>query len=374
MPEDRLQRADAVGLLAWYDGARRPLPWRFEEPDPYRVVVSELMLQQTRVETVLPRYPEFLRRFPSVESLAVAAEEEVVAAWSGLGYYRRARNLRALAREVVDRGEWPRTARGLRGLPGIGPYTGAAVASIVFGESVPVVDGNVERVLSRWLALERDPKGAAGRRHLEEAAGQWLAPDRAGDSNQALMEVGALLCRPRAPRCGACPLATSCRVVTQGLAAESFPRRRRRRRARRVALEVAVVERAERWLLFRRAATEPLLGGTWELPWAPAAGTQVELAAALGARYGGSWRLGEDLGGVAHSLTHRRLAVRVRRAALAAGDGAVGEGREARWVDDEELRRLPVSSLVGKVLDLAWDSDAGAAGTTPDSRHDRRPG
>src|SRR5580700_687072 len=171
-------------LLSWYGKHRRDLPWRRTQ-DPYRIWVSEVMLQQTRVEAVLPYYDRFLGRFPSVDALALAPLDEVLALWSGLGYYRRARQLHAAARRIVDAGEFPRTIERLLELPGVGAYTAAAVASIAFGAAVPVLDGNVERVMARQLALAQDPKRAASRARLLDAAAALLDPARPGDSNQA---------------------------------------------------------------------------------------------------------------------------------------------------------------------------------------------
>ncbi len=195
-----MRRVDA--LLAWFDRHRRDLPWR-RTSDPYKIWLSEVMLQQTRVETVLPFYTRFLEKFPAVEDLARAELSEVLALWSGLGYYRRARQLHAAAREIAAAGAFPATVEALLALPGIGAYTAAAVASIAFGVAAPVMDGNVERVLSRCLALEEDPRASGPRRRLLAAAAGLLDPRRPGDSNQALMELGP----PSAPR--AIPSASS---------------------------------------------------------------------------------------------------------------------------------------------------------------------
>src|SRR4051794_9600327 len=182
--------------------------------DPYGIWLSEVMLQQTRVEVVLPYYARFLERFPTVRHLAATPLEDVLALWSGLGYYRRARQLHAAAQRVAAAGgDFPQTLEGLRALPGIGDYTAAAVASIAFGVAAPVLDGNVERVLSRWLAVSENPKESQARRRLLAAAESLLDPRRPGDSNQALMELGATLCTPRKPKCLFCPIAGGCRAA-----------------------------------------------------------------------------------------------------------------------------------------------------------------
>jgi len=336
-------------LLAWYDRHRRDLPWR-RSADPYRVWVSEVMLQQTRVETVLPYYERFLARFPDAGALAAAPIEEVLARWSGLGYYRRARQLHEAARRIARDG-FPETAAGWRELPGIGEYTAAAVASIAFGEAAPVLDGNVERVASRLVALEEDPKRAAARRRLRAAAAALLDPERPGDSNQALMELGARICTPRRPKCPLCPVASGCAGRRLG-EPERFPRARERRAPRRLARVVAVVEAGGRRLLFRRGEDEELLAGFWELPWTGEEdGAPGDPAAALARRYGGRWCLGERLGSVRHGITHRAFELEVLRAEVE-GAGEVAEGRPAGWFSAEEIAGLPTSSMVTKVLRL----------------------
>ncbi|HEX4964881.1 MAG TPA: A/G-specific adenine glycosylase [Thermoanaerobaculia bacterium] len=338
-------------LLAWFDLHRRDLPWRRTD-DPYRIWLSEVMLQQTRVETVLPFYNRFLERFPTVHDLAEAETEEVLALWSGLGYYRRARQLHAAARKIAELGAFPSTVEGLLALPGIGAYTAAAVASIAFGVVSPVMDGNVERVLSRCLALEEDPKSGGARRQLLAAAAELLDPARPGDSNQALMELGATLCSPRRPKCLLCPLRSGCRAAREG-DPELYPVGRAKREGERHRLVTAVVEKDGGVLLFRRPEDSTLLAGIWELPWVTAEIDGVpepgDPEAALAARYGGRWTLGPRAAGVRHGITYRDLEVDVHRAELAWG-GEVREGSAAGWFGAAERSELPLSSLVGKVL------------------------
>ena len=338
-------------LLAWFDLHRRDLPWR-RSHDPYAIWLSEVMLQQTRVETVLPFYNRFLERFPTVEDLARASVEEVLTLWSGLGYYRRARQLHAAARRVAELGAFPSTLEGLLALPGIGAYTAAAVASIAFGAAAPVMDGNVERVLSRCLALDADPKSGDARRQLLAAAAELLDLRRPGDSNQALMELGATLCSPRRPKCLLCPLRPDCRAAREG-DPERYPVGRVKREGERHRLAVAVVEKDGGVLLFRRPEDSALLAGTWELPWVTLEvnGVPEEEApeTALAARYGGRWTLGPRMAGVRHGITYRDLEVDVHPASLAWG-GEVREGWAAGWFDAAGRGALPLSSLVGKVL------------------------
>ena len=250
-----------AALLAWFDAHARDLPWRRTD-DAYAVWVSEVMLQQTRVDTVVPYYRAWLRRFPDVDALASAGEDEVLRAWEGLGYYRRARALHRAAVLVRDRhgGALPSTAEGLRALPGVGEYTAGAVASIAFGEAVPAVDGNVRRVLAR-LHDESDPTPA----WLRDAAAALVSPERPGDLNQALMELGATVCVPRDPSCGACPVASACAARSAGTVEERpAPRRRAAVPTRRFGVGVVVDARC-RALLARRPP-DGLLGGLWEFP------------------------------------------------------------------------------------------------------------
>lgn len=303
---DREPPADALGvvrraLLDHYDARRRSLPWRGER-DPYRVLVSEVMLQQTRVETVLGYYDTWLERFPDVEALAAATPDDVLKAWEGLGYYRRARNLQGAARVVREElgGELPSTYEGLRALPGVGEYTAGAVASIAFGEQVPAVDGNVRRVLSR---LYDEPAPTAP--WLRERAGELVDPVRPGDWNQALMELGATVCTPRGPRCDRCPVAEWCLARERGTQ-EERPAPVAKRAPRKAVFAVAVIHRRERVLLVRRPP-DGLLGGMWAFPEvevavendaAAAAGTVAE---ELGANAVGA---GEPLPVCPHRFTH----------------------------------------------------------------------
>jgi A/G-specific adenine glycosylase len=322
--------------------------------DPYRVWLSEVMLQQTRVETVIPYYERFLARFPTVDALAAAPLDEVLALWSGLGYYRRARQLHATACAVAASGGFPRSIQGLLSLPGVGEYTAAAVGSIAFGLHTPVMDGNVERVLSRFLAQEESPKARSARASLLAVAGDLLVPGRPGDSNQALMELGATLCTPKNPKCLLCPLEMECAASRMG-APERFPAPRSKRAVELFRLLSVVVEWRGRVLLFRRPESSALLAGMWEVPWVVLEGggrLGVELPeAALAQRYGGRWTIGESIGEVRHGITYRDLQVAVRRGEVA-DRGEVREGVEAGWFDEEGWRSLPTSSLVAKVLGL----------------------
>ena len=245
-------------LLAWYQESQRKLPWR-GATDPYHILVSEIMLQQTRVAVVEERYKKFIAQFQSAERLARAKEATVLAAWSGLGYYRRARALHAAAKEIVRRGSFPRTTPELMQLPGVGRYTAAAVASIAFGEPVAVVDGNVKRVIDRVVNRKAVPAGSNAEKHYWEIAGQLLDRQSPGDFNQAMMELGALVCLPAQPLCHTCPVADLCGA--------RGPTEKIGRPARRKAeLHYALARRNGSVLLRQRNMQSSLMPGMWELP------------------------------------------------------------------------------------------------------------
>ena len=315
------------------------------------------MLQQTRAETVAARFEAFLARFPTLEALAAGTTDELLAAWSGLGYYRRALDLQRAARQLGSGAAIPRRAAELLALPGIGEYTAAAIASIAFDEVIPVLDGNVARVAARLSASPGDATRLAARRRLRAIAAGLIDAARPGDSNQALMELGATVCLPRAPRCPHCPLAARCRGRAAG-DPERFPARRRSLAVRRVRVLAAVVRGRGGVLLVRDGAQRY---GAWEVPWieltaGKSAPREAHLERALGARYGGTWRLGRARGTVRHAITTRRLTLEVREAALergAVGRGEVREGVEARWFREDAWRALPRSSLVDKILAVA---------------------
>ncbi|HVR29760.1 MAG TPA: A/G-specific adenine glycosylase [Thermoanaerobaculia bacterium] len=341
----------APALVAWYRSSRRALPWR-DATDPYAILVSEIMLQQTRVETVIPYYKRFLEAFPDVETLAAAPLEAVLVRWSGLGYYARARRLHQAAREIVARGAFPRTEADLRALPGIGPYTAGAIASIAFGEPVPAVDGNVERVIARLLDLDSDPRHGAARRRVREAAALLLDRKAPGDSNQAMMELGATLCRPSRPLCPACPLRDDCAGRSSGRA-EELPVRAPRRRGVRERRVVAVVRRQGRFLLVRNPESSALLAGLWEFPWTPRSRRRAEWEASLGTAYGGMWRVGVRRGMARHGITFRALELEIHDAEVRFDGTVVAESAqrgEPGWLAPDEIAAVPTTSMVRKVL------------------------
>jgi A/G-specific adenine glycosylase len=342
-------------LLPWYRRARRRLPWRAvsEPPDPYRVWVSELMLQQTRVETVIPYFLRFVERFPDVKRLAAATEAEVLTLWSGLGYYSRARSLHRAARMLVEerRGRFPEDVESWMALPGVGRYTAGAIVSIAFGKPAPILDGNVARVLTRRYGLRGDPRSGALNRELWALSERILPRRSISDFNQALMELGALVCTPRSPRCLICPLRVDCVANREGLQ-ERLPELRARPKAIAVSMGAALVVEKGRLLFYRRTRTE-LLKDLWELPLGECArGESPREAIVREARetYGLAVHLGEELLRVKHTIMNRRITLHAFEAALEARPKA-GVENEYRWVLRDRVRDLPISSMVRKVLE-----------------------
>jgi A/G-specific adenine glycosylase len=331
-------------LLRWYDARRRELPWRArpgETADPYAVWLSEIMLQQTTVEAVKPYYAAFLARWPSVEALAAAPAEQVMKAWAGLGYYARARNLHACAQEIAARGgAFPRDEASLLALPGIGPYTAAAIASIAFDAPCVAVDGNVERVVARLFAVER-PAGEA-KRELRDRA-QSLAPGlRAGDFTQALMDLGATVCAPHGPRCDDCPFHGACEAARRG-APEAFPVKppKQPKPERRGAAFVLLSDGAA---LLRTRPPRGLLGGMSEFPSTPFRADLDPRAARLHAPAAARWR--ELPGAVEHVFTHFSLRLTIFSATLPPPRPSIDD---CRWTELARLSAEGLPTLMRKV-------------------------
>jgi len=259
-----MERSFAAKLTGWYDGAKRDLPWR-KTRDPYRILVSEIMLQQTRAQAVIPYYEKFLERFPTPQALAGASETEVLRRWSGLGYYQRARNLQKAARQIVKLGGFPREYDAILDLPGVGAYTAAAVGSIAFGIDRAVVDGNVMRVIARLTGDASDIGAAATRARFEAVADALLDRRDPGRFNQAMMELGATICLPRNPLCLLCPVSADCQARAQGNQSQ-LPVKLRRIEPVRIEARLLVIERAGKMLLWKRGRESRRLNGFWELP------------------------------------------------------------------------------------------------------------
>jgi A/G-specific adenine glycosylase len=327
-------------LLRWYGANRRILPWR-KRSDPYRVWVAEVMLQQTQVAAVLPYYERFVERFPDPVALAAASEDEVLSLWAGLGYYARARNHHRAARACVERhgGRVPSDADALRALPGVGPYTAGAILSVAFETPALAVDGNVVRVLSRLFAIEDpDPRPEVLRR-----AAALVPREAPGDWTQALMELGALVCIPRAPRCGRCPVASLCAARARGIEA-SLPRRPAKRAPREESVLVALVRRpADAALLLLKRPETGLLAGMWAPPSLPRPAGRRAPARALEAAL--PWLEAREPGPVwEHRFTHRTWRCRAFACALREG-AAPPEG--ARWASGATLGDVPTAFRKG---------------------------
>jgi len=343
-------------LLAWYDVSARALPWRQPpgiRPDPYRIWLSEIMLQQTTVKAVIPYYHKFLARWPRVTDLASAELDDVLAAWAGLGYYSRARNLHACAKAIAGEhgGCFPADEAKLLKLPGIGAYTAAAIAAIAFGRHAVAVDGNVERVVARLFAVTDPLPGAKA--EIKRLAGALVPPERPGDFTQAMMDLGATICSPRAPSCAICPVVDHCQARGLGMA-ELLPRKapKRTRPTRHGTAFVAL--RGDGAILLRRRPPKGLLGGMLEAPSSAWLEEPAGLQKALeGAPLPAEWQL--VAGAVSHTFTHFRLELAVYIGRIE--DGAAPAPAGCRWRRPEELAGAALPSVMRKVLAHALGAD-----------------
>jgi A/G-specific adenine glycosylase len=334
-------------LLEWYDGNRRDLPWR-STTDAYRVWIAEVMLIQTQVDTVVPYYRRFLDRFPDIESLAAADLDEVLKLWEGLGYYARARNLHNAASIVATQhgGTLPGDERSLRALPGIGPYVAAALLSIVFGEPVLAVDGNVRRVVSRLHDIA-DPRPA----RLREA-GAALVEERPGDVNQALMDLGSAICSPRSPRCSECPVEGACLARARGTI-EQRPGRRPARKRPHYEIAVGVVWRDDEILIAKRRP-EGLLGGLWEFPGGKRRASETLEAAVVrevGEELGIEVEAGAKIAAVDHAYSHFAITLHAYHCRYRTGTPEPLGCQEYAWVKPEDLDRYAFPAANRRVLE-----------------------
>ena len=335
-------------LLNWYAANARRLPWR-GHPDPYAVWVSEIMLQQTRVETVIPYFERWMARFPTLQALAAASQQEVLQTWEGLGYYSRARNLHLAAQKVVSGygGALPHSRRELEKLPGIGRYTAGAIASIAFGQDEAALDGNIRRVLSRLFAMRLPARSPAGEKRLWQLVEENLPPGQAGDFNQALMDLGSAVCTPQKPACLLCPLAEFCQARAEG-SQEELPLLEEKAPVPHITVTAAIIQMDGRVLLARRPA-RGLLGGLWEFP----GGKQEpgeELAAALKREIreelAAEIEVGENFGIYHHAYTHFKVTLHAFLCRLA-GDSLPTplEASELRWASPADLAGFPMGKI-----------------------------
>ena len=314
-------------LAGWYRAHQRDLPWR-RTSDPYRIWISEIMLQQTRVAAVIPYYERFLARFPDVAALAAASDDDLLNSWAGLGYYSRARNLRAAARQIAAVGRFPEEYDEILQLPGVGPYTAAAVASICFGTPHAVLDGNVMRVITRLTNDSDDIRALRTKNRLQEAAQILLDPANSAVHNQAVMELGATICVPREPKCKLCPIIEYCTARSNGLERE-LPVKLRRSEIRRVRRTLLVAIRNGNILLWQRAHDAALLGGFWELP------EPHQLPEA---------KSGKLLREFSHAITNHIYDFRVVSARVSRVSPPL------QWTPLEQLPALPLSTVTRKAL------------------------
>jgi A/G-specific adenine glycosylase len=334
-------------LIAWYARTKRNLPWR-AHPRPYATWVSEIMLQQTRVDTVIPYFERWMKRFPRIEALARASLQDVLSVWEGLGYYQRARNMHDTAQIVMKdyQGKLPGDAKLLIKLPGIGRYTAGAIASIAFGRDEPTLDGNIRRVLARYFNLEQDVHTAQAEHALWRLAEQHLPVGHAGEYNQALMDLGATLCRPKSPDCAACPLEATCQARLLGVQ-EQRPVILPKPPVPHYVVTAAVISLDGRWLITRRPL-RGLLGGLWEFPGGkqqhgedlPAC-LRREISEELGVQI----QVGSRLGVYQHAYTHFRVTLHAFQCELVSGKPHPLHAIDLAWVSSEQLSSYPMGKI-----------------------------
>ena len=357
MIQDPPRRADfRRRLLRWYEKHRRDLPWR-NDADPYRVWISEVMLQQTQVATVKPYFERFTAAFPSVDALAAADEQAVLRLWEGLGYYRRARALHAAAKQVADRhaGKVPSDVAELMKLPGIGRYTAGAIASIAFDKRAPILEANTIRLWSRLLAYRGDPAKAAGQKLLWSAAEQMLPRCHVARFNQGLMELGSLVCRPDRPTCDVCPVSMHCAAFAQGLQS-SIPATKKKQTLTDVH-EVAVVVRRRGKVLVRQCVDGERWAGLWDFPRFESTGdgplfVGKELVEKVREQSGVTVTPGPLLRTIKHGVTRYRITLDCFTAAYAGGHPRSTKTRPVKWFPLEDLAELPLSTTGRKIAQL----------------------
>jgi A/G-specific adenine glycosylase len=344
---DSIPREIARLLLDWYARHARSLPWR-DQPLPYRVWVSEIMLQQTRVDTVRPYFDRWMQRFPSLDALANASEQEVLHAWEGLGYYSRARNLHRAARQVVELfgGQIPAEREKLETLPGVGRYTAGAIASIAFGKDEPALDGNIRRVLARVYNVDIPARSPAGERRLWELAERSLPPGRAGDFNQALMDLGSSICTPREPTCLLCPIVAYCEAHAQGVQ-EDRPILEIKAAVPHYIVTAAVIQRDGQVLIARRPASG-LLGGMWEFPGGkvePGEGLLQGLQREIREELDTDIHVGSQIGVYRHAYTHFKITLHAFFCHIEEKEPRPLEASEIRWVAPGQLADFPMGKI-----------------------------
>ncbi|MFN2146642.1 MAG: A/G-specific adenine glycosylase [Anaerolineales bacterium] len=341
-------------LLDWYTREGRSLPWR-EAPAPYAVWVSEIMAQQTRLETVIPYYQRWMAQFTDIPSLAAASQQEVLNAWEGLGYYSRARNLHKAGGVVVERfnGHLPADKTALLSLPGIGRYTAGAILSIAFGQDEAVVDGNVKRVYARLFAVETAVNTPAGEKAIWALAEEYLPAGRAGDFNQALMDLGAMVCLPRTPDCAACPLADLCQAHLTGRVNE-FPVKQAKKKIPHYIVTAAVISGEDDAVLITQRPQDAMLGGMWEFPGGkqePGESLEDCLKREILEELNCRIEVRQPVGIFNHAYTHFKVTLHAFHAELTSGKVELRYHQDARWIPVSDLDEVPMGKIDRMISD-----------------------
>ncbi|VGO12859.1 Adenine DNA glycosylase [Pontiella desulfatans] len=350
----KVKQAIADELLPWFSQNKRSMPWRSNRT-PYRVWISELMLQQTRVDQATPYFQRFMKRFPSLKSLAAASQEEVLKQWEGLGYYSRARNLHKAAQIVAaeHKGRFPDTAEGLIQLPGIGNYTAAAIGSLAFNLDLAVLDGNVIRVLARLFAYTRDSRSSTAKAELQRYADDLLVKGDAGNFNEAMMELGATVCLPRNPQCAQCPLSRVCLGHESGRPTD-YPVKAPKKKVPHIVVGAAVVTNAKGQVLVAQRRAEDMLGGLWEFPGGkqePGETIQQCIERELKEELGIHAKTGSFLVTVKHAYSHFTMDMHTYFATIESGRPRPLHCQDFRWMAIPELRMLPYSKADLKIIE-----------------------
>jgi A/G-specific adenine glycosylase len=350
----KIKRAVKLHLLPWFATNQRSMPWRSNRT-PYRVWISELMLQQTRVDQATPYFHRFMKRFPSLRSLAEASQEDVLKQWEGLGYYSRARNLHKAARIVHTdlKGRFPSTAEEIIKLPGIGSYTAAAIGSLAFNLDLAVLDGNVIRVLTRLFAYETDSRSTLAKKELQQLADELLVKGDAGNFNEAMMELGATICLPKNPDCAACPFARCC-LGKQSGEPTRFPVKPPKKKVPHIIVGAAVVTDAQGDILIAQRRDKDMLGGLWEFPGGkqePNETIQECISRELEEELGIKTDIGEFLVTVKHAYSHFTMELHTYFATISSGTPRAIECKDFQWLEVSNLRKVPYSTADLKIID-----------------------
>jgi A/G-specific adenine glycosylase len=351
---EKTKRAIRQRLIPWFLQNKRAMPWRGNRT-PYRIWISELMLQQTRVDQVTPYFQRFMKRFPSLKSLAAASQEEVLQMWEGLGYYSRARNLHKAAQIISSdwNGRFPNTAEEIVKLPGIGSYTAAAIGSLAFNLDMAVLDGNVIRVLSRLYAYATDTRTGTAKKELQQLADDLLVKGDAGNFNEAMMELGATVCLPRNPRCAECPLSAVCIGHKSGNPT-GFPIKAPKKKIPHIVVGAAVVTNGKSEVLIAQRREQDMLGGLWEFPGGkqePGESIQQCIARELEEELGITVEIGEFLVTVKHAYSHFTMEMHTYFAKIKSGTPRPIHCQDFQWLEISNLRSVPYSTADLKIIE-----------------------